>query len=141
MDDNGKDAHFYVGLKALVESAFPKHCGNCGRVYESVEQFIDESRALRANVTGLKQGYDDDDVALVELYRNCTCGSTLMDMFANRRDTSRTGEQRRQLFDSSIGYLKNRGMSLPQARQCLLRLLRGEASDADMAMLLRDKPT
>jgi hypothetical protein len=64
-----------------------------------------------------------------------------MDLFSNRRDTSLTGEQRRQLFDTSISYLVNRGLSVPQARQCLLRLLRGEASDADMAMLLGDKLT
>jgi hypothetical protein len=64
-----------------------------------------------------------------------------MDMFANRRDTSMTGQQRLQLFDTSIGYLVNRGLSLPLARQCLLRLLRGEVSDTDMAILLSDKPT
>jgi hypothetical protein len=141
MDDESKDAHFYADLKALAKSAFPKRCRNCGRVYETAQQFIDESRAVRPNATGLKQGYGDDDMALVELYRNCTCGSTLMDLFSNRRDTSLTGEQRRQLFDTSISYLVNRGLSVPQARQCLLRLLRGEASDADMAMLLGDKLT
>jgi hypothetical protein len=140
MDDKCKDAYFYAGLKALSELAFPKRCRNCGRVYETVQQFLDESNAVWADATGLKQGYDDDDVALVELYRNCACGSTLMDFFANRRDTSITGQQRRQLFNTSISYLVNRGLSLPQARQCLLRLLRGEASKADLAMLLRDKP-
>jgi hypothetical protein len=132
---------FYAGLKALSESVFPKRCRNCRRVYETVRQFLDESHAVRADATGLKQGYDDDDVGLVELYRNCACGSTLMDMFANRRDTSMTGQQRLQLFDTSIGYLVNRGLSLPLARQCLLRLLRGEVSDTDMAILLSDKPT
>lgn len=60
---------------------------------------------------------------------------------AGRRDTSLTGKQRRQLFDTSTAYLVNRALSVPLARQCLLRLLRGEASDADMAMLLRDMPT
>lgn len=139
MDDQDKDVNFYVGLTALAKCSFPKRCRTCGRVYETVQQFIDESRTIGTDSTGLKQGYDDDDVVLVELYRNCKCGSTLMDMFANRRDTSLTGEERRQLFDTSIGYLVNRGLSVTQARQCLLRLLRGEESDADMAMLLRDK--
>jgi hypothetical protein len=139
MGDKEKDANFYADLTALAKSAFPKRCRTCGRVYETVQQFIDESRVVRANSTGLKQGYDEDDTVLVELYRNCTCGSTLMDVFANRRDPSVTGQQRRQLFDTSIAYLIKRGLSAKQARQCLLRILRGEATDADMAMLSRDK--
>jgi hypothetical protein len=133
MGDKEKDANFYADLTALAKSAFPKRCRTCGRVYETVQQFIDESRVV------LKQGYDEDDTVLVELYRNCTCGSTLMDVFANRRDPSVTGQQRRQLFDTSIAYLIKRGLSATQARQCLLRILRGEATDADMAMLSRDK--
>lgn len=139
MDDTDPNLQFYSGLKALAAAAFPKRCRNCGKVYATVQHFLDESNAVRPHSTGLKQSYDEHDVPLVELYRNCPCGSTLMDVFANRRDASPAGAQRRQLFDTSVNYLVQRGVSAQQARQCLLRLLRGEANAADMALLLREK--
>lgn len=139
MEEAAKDQLFFVGLKALAEAAFPKRCNSCGRVFETAQQFITESKALRVGVTGLKQGYDDDERPIVEVYRNCPCGSTLMDLFSNRRDTSEEGGQRRQLFNTAKSYLISRGLSPSEARLCLIRLLRGDASDADMAMFSRNK--
>lgn len=135
MAEVDQERMFYVGLKALAASAFPKHCRNCGRIYHTADQFISESRALRAGVTGLKQSFDDNDMTIVEVYRNCLCGSTLMDIFTDRRDSSEQGHQRRELFNTARSYLMGRGMSPEEARLCLLRLLRGEASAADLAAL------
>ena len=78
--ENIKDElEIFKGLKALSESAFPKRCGNCGRVFETSEQYIRETE--KVSDSGLKESYDDDDTPILEVYRNCICGSTLMDFF------------------------------------------------------------
>lgn len=135
MGESEHDPAVFAGLQALADAAFPKRCNSCGRLYETAEQFIAESKALRAGVTGLKQGYDDHERHIVEVYRNCPCGSTLMGLFENRRDTSKLGEQRRSLFKAAEAYLIARGLSSSESRLCLLRLLRGDATPADMVAL------
>lgn len=139
VEEAAKDQLFFVGLKALAEAAFPKCCNNCGRVFETAQQFIAESQALRVGVTGLKQGCDEDERPIVEVYRNCPCGSTLMDLFSNRRDTSEEGAQRRQLFNTAKSHLISRGLSPTEARLCLVRLLLGDATEADIAAFCRNR--
>ncbi|HEY1147109.1 MAG TPA: hypothetical protein VGF27_00960 [Pseudoduganella sp.] len=108
-------------LRALVEAAFPKRCRNCGVVYQTADDFLQQTRA-----TGLKQSRDDDDLTIVEVYRNCACGSTLMDFFSNRRDVSAAGDQRRALFEEWLADLEQRGMRREEARVHTRKLLRGE---------------
>ena len=48
----------FAGLRALLESSFPKHCGNCGRVYESVEQFLAETEDMPDGRSSLKSALD-----------------------------------------------------------------------------------
>lgn len=43
-DSEGVDAALFEGLQALVDSAFPKRCNTCGRVYQAPGDF-----ALRRN--------------------------------------------------------------------------------------------
>ncbi|WP_137937396.1 oxidoreductase [Chitinivorax sp. B] len=120
---------FLAGLKALAESAFPKRCANCGHVFETPESFLRETRAIREGQTGLKQSWDDDDMVIVEAYRNCICGSTLMDFFTDRRDVSESGLKRRARFQQLIEYLAGQGITSERARLELLRVLRGEKSE------------
>ena len=108
-------------LRALVEASFPKRCRNCGVVYQTADDFLQQTRA-----TGLKQSRDDDDLTIVEVYRNCACGSTLMDFFSNRRDISTAGDQRRALFEEWLIHLEQSGMSRGEARAHTHKLLRGE---------------
>ncbi len=118
----------FDGLKALAEAAFPKRCRGCGRTYDSAEQFLRETKALRNGVSGLKQSVDDDDAAIVEVYRNCSCGSTLMDFFNNRRDASDAGLHRRALFDKVIAHLESsKGMTRAEGRVYLLGVMRGQS--------------
>ncbi|MCK9987662.1 MAG: hypothetical protein AzoDbin1_04134, partial [Azoarcus sp.] len=49
-----------------------------------------------------------DGQVIVELFRNCVCGSTLMDCFRDRRDTSEAGLRRRARF----GELKPRAINI-----------------------------
>jgi len=108
-------------LRALVEASFPKRCRNCGKVYPTAADFLEQTRG-----TGLKQSLDDDDRTIVEVYRNCACGSTLMDFFSNRRDVSAAGDQRRALFDEWLTHLEQGGMSREEARVHARTLLRSE---------------
>ena len=128
MDDLSDDTLF-SGLQALAASAFPKKCSTCERTFESAEEFIKETEYIRPSVSGLKQSMDDDGSMIVELFRNCTCGSTLMDAFNNRRDMSEQGEKRRQRFSELMNYLQEEHqMELDIARKELLKVMRGEKS-------------
>lgn len=124
-----KDDALFAGLKALAESAFPKHCKNCGRVFESAEQFLRETVQIDQKRSGLKQSWDDNDVTIVEVYRNCPCGSTLMDFFSDRRDLSQAGLARREKFGKLIDQLVAHGWQRETARIELLKVLRGEKSE------------
>ena len=117
---------FFEGLHALAASAFPKRCGYCGRVFATAREFMLETRSVRQHLTGLKQSFDDDSVAIVEAYRNCLCGSTLMDFFSDRRARSESGARRRELFEKLLPHLQEKGMTPAAAREHLLALLRGQ---------------
>lgn len=125
MDFSYKD--ILKGLRALSESAFPKYCSFCGKRFDSVEAFIRETE-LASGVSGLKEGLDDDDGTIVELFRNCPCGSTLMDFFSDRRDTSEIGTKRREHFGTLMAMLISRGVHESVARSELLKILKGQSS-------------
>lgn len=122
------DESIYKGLQALSNSSFPKKCMNCGRFYETAEDYIKKTEPIRKS-TGLKESIDDDDRPIVELFRNCVCGSTLMDIFNNRRDLSQRGIKRRQKFEEILDRLTAAGYSKEVAREELLKIMRGEESD------------
>ena len=120
--------NFFIGLKSLVESAFPKKCPMCGKVYNCEQDFINDTTKIR-DKTGLKQSYDDDEQPIVELYRNCSCGSTLMNFFGDRRNNDIEGEKRRIKFGELLDYLLSEGLEPTIARGELLKAIRGEKSD------------
>ncbi|MDE2430377.1 MAG: hypothetical protein KGM99_16760 [Burkholderiales bacterium] len=119
---------WFAGLKSLSKRDFPKRCANCGRIYETEDDYIRETHPLHRERSGLKAGVDHNDAPLLELYRNCDCGSTLLALFADRRDASDTGDQRRQLFNELLEYLAKHGIERGPAHRELLRVIRGERS-------------
>jgi hypothetical protein len=127
---------FFKDLHALAQSAFPKRCANCGRQYETAEAFLAETRQIAPDRSGLKASEDDDGKSIVEAFRNCVCGSTLMDFFSDRRDLSAAGLARRQTFAELQAYLVSQGLEQAVARAELLKVLRGESSE----ILKRFKP-
>lgn len=127
MDDAPHFQDLYRGLKALAAGAFPKDCPSCGRHYGSLEEFINHTRTAGPS-NGLKASRDEKGNPLVELYRNCTCGSTLMDFCVDRRDLSSRGQRRREQFDRLIMGLVQAGMEREEARRELRDLLRGQQS-------------
>lgn len=132
------DRDLFDGLQALSDTAFPKTCGSCGRVYRSAEEFTADSLAP-GDRSGLKQAVDDDEQPVVELFRNCQCGSTLLDFFENRRDNSARGQKRRDVFGRVMTSLCERGLTPAEARQELRRLMNGQASVKLEALGLRLK--
>lgn len=120
---------WFAGLKALGQDNFPKCCCNCGRVFENAADFFQQTQAIRPEITGLKAVYDEDDGTLVEVFRNCVCGSTLLVNCVSRRDDSMAGHSRRRLFDDLLGYLVHHGIERVRARRELLLVASGERSE------------
>jgi hypothetical protein len=121
--------HFFKDLRALAESAFPKRCANCGRVYDTAEDFLAQTQHIAPDRSGLKSSTDDEGASIVEVFRNCVCGSTLMDFFSDRRDLTAAGLARRQRFGELLDFLVAQGLEHAIARSELLKVLRGQTSE------------
>lgn len=126
MSDLSFQYSLFARLRALEESAFPKTCANCGREYRTHEEFLTATHPVRRDHTGLKQSYDDDGAVIVDVFRNCVCGSTLLESFHDRRDTSPAGQKRRARFAEMLGSLVAAGLPEPLVRGELLLLMRGK---------------
>lgn len=129
------NAEDFEGLQALIDSAFPKKCRNCGYVYETAEQFFAETLDMPRGRSSLKAAVEDDGSTIVEAFRNCRCGSTLMDEFGCRRDHSERGRQRRIAFDRMLGLLLARNIPEADIRAEMINFLRGGGGGHLMAWL------
>lgn len=116
----------YAGLQALAETTFPKRCRTCGREYANLQAFIAQTEVIRPRQSGLKESEDDDGRPIVELFRNCVCGSTLMENLNNRRDLSEAGLQRRRRFDDMLVRLMMNGHEHDVAHAALMSYLHGD---------------
>jgi hypothetical protein len=123
--EDALDPTIYEGLLALLENEFPKTCARCGRVYSTLESFVDTTSPANHG-TGL-MGYDmGAQFQQVAMMRNCACGSTLMTFCCDRRDVSEKGVRRRAMFDNLLELLQTRGIDALTAREQLLAYVRGE---------------
>lgn len=139
MPDGPKDlSALYSGLEFLVKSTFPKECRSCGRGYATADEFLAETRSIQGS-SGLKASFDEDDSTLVELFRNCACGSTLMEICRDRRDTSEAGLRRRQRFGELTEILINEGIEKEVARMELLKFMHGEDSVIVKAIMQKNR--
>ena len=129
MPDANFKNEFFTGLRQLADSAFPKRCAHCGRVYRNSEEFLTATQPIRSDSSGLKQSRDDDGQMIVDLFRNCVCGSTLLESFQNRRNVSKDGVMRRMLFQDMVGRLVVMGYPAEAARGELLKLMRGQPNE------------
>lgn len=129
MSEPSVSEDFYAGLRQLADSAFPKRCTLCGREYRDSAEFLAATLPLRTNSSGLKQSHDDDGQAIVELFRNCVCGSTLLESYWNRRDLSEAGTKRRKRFQDMVDKLVAAGCPAEMAHKELLKFVRGQPSD------------
>lgn len=127
MADSDDNQDIFSGLQAIAQMAFPKTCRMCNRVYASSEEYVRSTLAI-AGKSGFKSAEEEDGSVVVELFRNCECGSTLMDVFHDRRDTSEQGRARREKFGVVLEQLVRRGVEPSVARLEMLKVLRGESS-------------
>ncbi len=119
----------FDGLKALADTAFPKQCANCGRTFETVDEFLTETEDIRPALSGLKEATEEDGSKIVEVFRNCPCGSTRMEFCGDRRDFSEAGLKRRQRFDELLVFLESNGLDKTVAREELIKVMNGGKSD------------
>ncbi|MDT8426378.1 MAG: hypothetical protein RQ733_10430 [Methyloprofundus sp.] len=128
---------YFKGLTAMVESSFPRKCSCCGKSYATAESFLAETQNMSSGRSSLKESLEEDGTVIVEVFRNCVCGSTLMDEFNSRRDDSGKGQQRRATFDKLVSLLQKQQISKGVARAEVLKMLQGERSE--VLDLLRKK--
>lgn len=120
---------YFQGLSALFESSFPKKCSVCGKVYKNSDQFLSETQNMPNGRSSLKEAIEDNGTAIVEVFRNCACGSTLMDEFNSRRDNSSRGKKRRQQFDKLLKILQQQGIATEIGRREIINFINGQHSD------------
>ncbi len=104
-DSRGEDDQSFAQLHCLAHITFPKQCNNCGLDYHTADFFLLATHCIGPDVTGLKQGCSADGSPIIELFRNCTCGSNLMAEFKCRRDHSASGIKRRGFFGEVLSPL------------------------------------
>lgn len=138
MSEANNNEDIYAGLRQLADSAFPKCCKLCGREYRNSAEFLAATRPVHTDSSGLKQSHDDDGHEIVELFRNCICGSTLLENYWNRRDLTDTGIMRRKRFQDMVGRLVAPDCSLETARTELLKFVRGQPNN--LMTLAKSKP-
>jgi len=118
----------FNGLSVIIESAFPKKCALCGKTYLTAEQFLIETHNMPNGRSSLKEALEDDGTSIVEVFRNCACGSTLMDEFSSRRDDSSSGNERRAKFDKLLILIQHHDVPVELARTEIRNLFKGQKS-------------
>lgn len=133
------NVELFKGLKELSAASYPKKCRNCGREYLTMEQFLFETQDIQTAKTCLKQSLDDDGSKIVDVFRNCVCGSTLIESFNNRRDLSEAGIKRRGKFEDILNLLEQKNIDRRTARAELIKVLHGGDSEILSGLLPPDK--
>lgn len=84
---------------------FPRKCTTCGRVYDDLEAFLQETDPTDGDSNVF---YQLGSQTKLFKYRNCPapCNSTLVAVSGDRRDSSPKGLKRRQYFDQAWKALK-----------------------------------
>lgn len=117
-----------VGVRSAEDSGFPKTCRNCGRNYKTLGEFVRDTVSTTQGA-GLKQGFTDDEQAIVELFRNCQCGSTLMSAMHSRRGNSDLASECRDQFDKLVAQMAATGKTHESAREDLRQVITGGYGD------------
>ncbi|MCB1614958.1 MAG: hypothetical protein KDI30_02985 [Pseudomonadales bacterium] len=111
-------------MQCLTKEAFPKVCPTCHKVYSNELEFFTETVALENTdreikaVEGLEENQEPPE--FIEVYRNCACGTTLMEWFHSRRNFSEKGIKQRLLFTLLQEGLISKGYSVDDARGLIL---------------------
>lgn len=78
MNDQGLTFEaFYKSLKSKETTIYPKTCNNCGKIFNNSKDFFLKTKKLN---NGIKFS-EDNGATVIEIFRNCSCGSTLLSNF------------------------------------------------------------
>ena len=114
-------------LCGLFEKSFPKKCSNCGKEYATLEDYFCKTTSL-GNLNNPFHFSDEDNRPFVMISRNCRCGSTLLEVFDDRRDHTEKGKKIREEFGELLGLLVASGLKEETARAELKKVMNGEES-------------
>ncbi len=117
----------YRYLEADEGTSFPKKCARCGHIYLTLEEFLEDTESVSEGA-GLAEFPIDEESRTVGVFRNCSCGSTLLVTCCDRRDMTDAGEERRRNFDKVLSCLVGLGVGREVGREELRRFMRGEKS-------------
>ncbi|WP_020410020.1 hypothetical protein [Hahella ganghwensis] len=131
------DESLMVGLRSLAEVAFPKRCVCCGRVYETLEEFVSQTTPCGTSGSGLREVTEEDGEVILELFRNCVCGSSLMEFCGDRRSQSESAAKLRERFEKLVMALESKGVNPDVARVELRKVVNGQQSEL-LATYLKD---
>ena len=121
------DDEIFRGLRALEETMFPKECAACGRVYKDLGGFLEQTHNTVGS-SGLMAVDGRRRASMIGVFRNCVCRSTLLVPCRDRRSRTRRQLKRRRIFGELLDTMEKRGWPRGDARQELLKLMRGEKS-------------
>lgn len=107
------------GLSKLADSPFPKECASCGKLYDSLDQLLNETQP------GSEQ---NNRAGGVELSRQCPCTNPIDIHFDDRRDQGEFASKRRELFQNLLNVLTSNGMPQSMAKTEIKKVMRGERS-------------
>lgn len=130
MDSNAKEHKFasvFRELKSQVARCFPKTCESCGRKYPTLEDFLSATESTPYGSSFIEKAQFTDR-SIVDILRNCACGSTLMVVLNERRDMTKRGTELRKLFDVLINVLDEHGIAKDRSREELIKYIRGGES-------------
>ena len=118
----------YGELRAFDVESFPKTCRTCGKVYPSASAFIADTQAAKTG-SAIKQSHDENGEVVIELFRDCQCGSTLMNPFYSRRGSSDLASKCREEFDHLIEHMTANGHTHASAGEELRHVITGGYAD------------
>ena len=121
------------GLRSLIAGTFPRSCRLCGRVYQTIDDFLLCTQPP-VDVPGISKKQDWGRLPFLEVFRRCECGSGLMEPCEDRRDGTRRGGTKREQFTELLELLHRADVSAADALSELRKLMRGED-----APILREK--
>lgn len=125
------------GLTMLLDTAFPCRCSSCGRVYESLDDFVSHAEPI-PKTRGLKAMSAAMASPIEALNRRCACGSTMQQLVQERRSLTPEGRRRRKVFGELMALLASEGWAESDARAALLMTMRGEKSERLSALMRKE---
>ena len=70
------DQSLFEGLQSLAETAFPKRCSSCTQVYETLEEYLADTKAYSDPGSQFVQGRNYSGATILRLHRSCRCGAS-----------------------------------------------------------------